>query len=194
MPNTKIKTTPKKPAKPAISKAAPEAKKRLFVEAYLTNGMNATEAAIAAGYAKSGASVQGCRMLRNDKVKAILEERTKKTMGDLSITTIRILQERARLAFFDPRKLFNNNGQPIPIHELDEDTAAGLAGLDIHEEYEGSGESRVFTGYTKKYKLSDKNASLTALEKINGMYILDNEQNRPEIRVLVIPAKAPIDI
>ena len=86
------------------------------------------------------------------------------------------MKERARLAFYDPRKLFDANGQPIPIHELDDDTAAALAGLDVLEEYEGTGKDRKFVGYTKKYKLPDKNSSLTALEKIKGMYEQDNKQ------------------
>lgn len=38
-------------------------------------------------------------------------------------------------------------------------------GLDVVEEWAGSGEDRVFAGYTKRYKLADKNASLTAIER-----------------------------
>lgn len=71
-----------------------------------------------------------------------------------------------------------------PINELDDDTAAALAGLDVLEEFSGSGADRVLTGYTKKYKLVDKGASLTALEKIKGMYEKDNTQKKEPVTII----------
>lgn len=162
--------------KAGTSKESAEDKKLAFVEAYLSNGGNASEAAIAAGYSKSGAGKQGYRMSKDPQIMSMLDMRRKDICTKLEISTDRVLKERARLAFFDPRKLFNASGQPIPIHELDDDTAAALAGLDVLEEFEGTGDARTFVGYTKKYKLADKNASLTALEKHLGMYEKDNQQ------------------
>src|SRR5690606_634276 len=69
--------------------------------------------------------------------------------------------ELARLAFFDPRRLFNAHGAPIPISELDDDTAAAIAGIEVLEEYEGTGKDRKFIGYTKKYRIVDKNTAIT---------------------------------
>jgi phage terminase small subunit len=43
-------------------------KQRAFVAAYLSNGFNATKAAVKAGYAPDSAHVEGCRLLRNAKV------------------------------------------------------------------------------------------------------------------------------
>lgn len=88
----------------------------------------------------------------------------------------RVLLEASRLATFDPRKLFREDGSPKPINELDDDTAAALAGLDVVEEFEGSGEDRVFVGYTKKYKVADKNSALEKLFKHHGLYERDNQQ------------------
>ena len=88
----------------------------------------------------------------------------------VQITQDRVLLEYARLAFFDPRKLFAENGKPKDINELDDDTAAALAGLDVMEEYEGAGESREFVGYTKKYKLANKLGALDSLGKHLGMF------------------------
>lgn len=181
-------TKPKKPAKrvkAGTSREAAEQKRLAFVEAYLANNGNASQAAIAAGYSAKTCGVTGAKMLKDPRVKLILEQRTAAVFDNLKITTERILLERARLAFFDPRKLFDKDGKPIQIHELDDDTAAALAGLDVMEEYAGSGEERVFIGYTKKYKLADKNASLTSLEKQRGMYKADNEQKKDPITELL---------
>lgn len=49
-------------------------RQRAFVDAYLSNGFNATQAAITAKYAKDSAHVSASRLLRNDKVAAAIEE------------------------------------------------------------------------------------------------------------------------
>jgi len=48
-------------------------KQRAFVNAYISNGFNATQAAIAAGYAEDSAHVTGHDNLRNPKIKTEIE-------------------------------------------------------------------------------------------------------------------------
>lgn len=153
-------------------------KQARFVAEYLKEP-NATQAAIRAGYSPKTAYAQGCRLLKHAEVQQKLATKTEKLMGKLEISAERVLLERARLAFFDPRRLLDDQGRPKPISELDADTAAAIAGLDITEEYEGYGADRVFVGYTKKFKLADKNASLTALEKHLGLYKDDAGNGSP---------------
>lgn len=167
-PNTRVKA--------GTSKASAADKRKAFVEAFFANGENGTQAAVTAGFAEKSAGVTAAKLLKDTRVLAEISKRREALCTSLEVTTERILKERARLAFFDPRKLFAADGKPIPIHELDDDTAAALAGLDVLEEFEGTGKDRKFIGYTKKYRLADKGASLTALEKIKGMYEKDNEQ------------------
>lgn len=50
-------------------------KQRAFVEAYLANGFNATQAAVAAGYSPKTAYSQGSRLLKNVEVRAAIETR-----------------------------------------------------------------------------------------------------------------------
>lgn len=87
------------------------------------------------------------------------------------VTKERVLQEYARLGFFDPRKLFNADGSPREITDLDDDTAAVVAGLDVSEIYEGHGENREFVGYFKKYKLADKKGALDSMARHLGMFV-----------------------
>ena len=47
-------------------------KQQAFVAAYLSNGFNATKAAVEAGYAPDSAHVEGSRLLRNAKVQAAI--------------------------------------------------------------------------------------------------------------------------
>ena len=75
-----------------------------------------------------------------------------------------MIQEIARLAFLDIRKAFGEQGQLKAIHELDDDTAAAIAGIDIAE-LTNEGQS---IGLIKKVKLSDKRGALELLLKHLG--------------------------
>ena len=143
-------------------------KQAAFVQQYLIDS-NATQAAIRAGYSVKTAYSIGQENLRKPEIQAAIDAAKSDIANRLGITAERVMRERSRLAFFDPRRLFGANGEPIPIHELDDDTAAALAGLDVHEEFAGSGDERVFVGYTKKYKLASKDPNLASLEKFFGL-------------------------
>jgi phage terminase small subunit len=137
-------------------------KQQLFVNEYLVD-LNATQAAIRAGYSEKTAQQIGAENLLKPVIAAAIQSAMDKRSNKLEITADRVLEEIAKLAFFDPRKFFNADGSPIPIQDLDDDTAMALSGIDVLEEFEGSGKDRVFVGYTKKFKLSDKKASLELL-------------------------------
>ena len=48
----------------------------------------------------------------------------------LEISSERVLTELSKLAFFDVRRVFNEDGTLKAISELDSETAASIAGLD----------------------------------------------------------------
>lgn len=179
---TKQKTEKKVLYKTAKGESAPKQKakcltfqQRVFVTEYLKD-RNGTQAAIRAGYSAHTAGSQAERLLRNVAIQSSIEAVVVKAEAKAELTVERTLREVARLAFFDPRKLLNPDGSPKPINELDDDTAAGIAGMDIQEQYEGSGADRVFVGYVKKYKIADKNAALEKAMKHLGQYERDNAQ------------------
>jgi phage terminase small subunit len=144
-------------------------KQARFVDEYIID-LNATQAAIRSGYSAKTAAQIGERLLRNVDIKAFLTKRLEDRKARTEITQDTVLQEIARIALFDPRKLFKEDGSPKPINELDDDTAAAIAGVDVVEGFEGSGTDRVFVGYTKKYKIADKNAALEKLARHLDLY------------------------
>jgi phage terminase small subunit len=166
----------KAPAKKAATvKKGLTVQQRLFVAEYLKD-RNGTQAASRAGYAEVGAAVQANRLLSNANVQQEIEAFVMKIEQKVGLSVERTLLEVARLAYFDPRKLLNADGSPKPVQDLDDDTAAGIAGLEVLDQYEGSGNERVFTGQLKKYKIADKNAALEKAMKHLGLYERDNEQ------------------
>lgn len=114
--------------------------------------------------------VKASELANRDKIKVRLGELKNELKSRNMVTAERVMAEYAKLAFFDPRKLFNKDGTPKDITELDDDTAAALVGLDVQDVYDGYGEDRRFIGYTKKYKLSDKRAALDSIAKCLGMF------------------------
>lgn len=154
-------------------------KQKRFVDEYLID-LNATQAAIRAGYSPKTANEQGARLLANVSIAQTIQKAMQDREQRTEITQDRVLQEYARLAFYDPRKLFQPDGTPKPIEALDDDTAAALAGLEVREEFEGTGQDRVFTGYTKKYKLANKLGALDSLAKHLGLFEPKEEDSEEE--------------
>lgn len=157
-------------------------KQTKFVAEYLISG-NATKAALAAGYSAKTAHKIGQENLHKPVIASLLEQkqseiaaRQDERLNAMELTKERIAREIARIAFFDPRKMFHADGRPKEITELDDDTAAAIVGIDVLEEWEGSGEARVLRGYVKKYKVANKNVAHDQAAKILGMYEKDNEQ------------------
>lgn len=172
------------PAKPKTAKQKSRTVKKVprltdrmkvFVAEYAKD-RNGTQAAIRAGYSPKTAQEQASVLLSKPIVRAAVDETLAKIAAKCELSAERTLREVARLAYFDPRKLFDAKGDPIPLTELDDDTAAAIAGLDVLEEVEGSGENRRFVGYVKKYKIADKNAALEKAMKHHGLYKADNTQ------------------
>lgn len=150
------------------------ARQSRFVAEYLLD-LNATQAAVRAGYSSRTAESTGPRLLGkvnvSEAVRAAMEKREKRT----GITQDRVLQELARIAFFDIRTLYREDGSLKKPSELDDDAAAALAGVDVVEMAggmaadAGEGEVKHVAAYTKKARVFDKNTALVNAMRHLGM-------------------------
>ncbi|MFG1350114.1 terminase small subunit [Xanthobacter autotrophicus] len=140
-------------------------RQRRFVEEYLVD-LNATQAAIRAGYSRwTAVKIGSENLIKPDiarEIQRAMDERSART----GITAERVLQELARIAFFDIRKAFNPDGSMKPLDQLDDETAAAIAGLEVAEILNEDGEH---TGSVRKIKLADKLGALTLLARHLGM-------------------------
>lgn len=149
-------------------------KHQRFVDEYLVD-LNATAAYGRAGYTARGnaAEVNACRLLRTAKVAAAVQEAMKAREQRTHITQDRVLQELARIAFFDIRKLYNDDGTLKSPTDLDDDAAAVLSGVDVVEqgavEMDEDGNLQSVPLFTKKAKVFDKGAALTLAMRHLGM-------------------------
>lgn len=141
-------------------------KQKRFVAEYLID-LNATAAAKRAGYSEKTACEQAARLLANVKVQAAVQSAMQEREKRTEITQDMVLQETAKLAFFDIRKMFDKNGKPLDISKLDDDTAAALVGLDVQDVSDSDGN---YVGFIKKYKMADKIKALELLGKHTGAF------------------------
>jgi phage terminase small subunit len=140
---------------------------KMFVSNIL-EGMNQTDAYLNAGYKcpRSVARRNAARLMTNadilEKIKGVQRRAAKKA----EITHQMILEQYAKIAFFNIRQLYDKNGNPKKILDLDDDTTAAIAGIDILHKNTHSGE--IYT--IKKIRLNDKIKALDSLARIQGMF------------------------
>ncbi len=89
-------------------------KQRRFVDEYLVD-LNATQAAIRAGYSARAANSTGPRLLKNPGIAAAVAERQERISNHLFVTAERVVLEYAHLAFADMRDYmhFAENGDVL---------------------------------------------------------------------------------
>lgn len=140
-------------------------KQEQFCQEYLID-LNGTQAAIRAGYSPKTAKEQASYLLTNINIKNRVAELKAVRQSRVEITQDRVLQEYARLAFHDPRKFFDESGNLKNVTELDDDTAAALAGMDVSAEKSEDGQ----VSFTKKIKIADKKGALDSVARHLGMF------------------------
>jgi len=165
------------------------AKQLRFVELYqqtIANGSpNATSSYLEAypGCSRASAESAAARLLKDVRVQQLLQPvrqvadaaRVEQVRG-IEITRDRIRLEMARLAYFDPRRLFDADGNRIPIHLLDEDTAVCLAQFEVEEETDDEGTVTRVT----KVKAWDKRQALRDLADTEpGVWAEDAKEEVP---------------
>lgn len=142
------------------------AKQALFVAEYLID-LNATQAAIRAGYSKRTAEWQGPQLLGKTHVASAVAESMKARSDRTEVTADRVLAEYAKLAFLDPRRFYDDAGQLIPVNLLPADVAAALVGVDVTDSFDKDSQAVVTT---KKVKFVDKKGALDSVARHLGMF------------------------
>lgn len=127
------------------------AKREKFAIEYLVD-LNATAAAKRAGYSEKSAVDIGPRLLKDPDVLALIEKRRVKISEKTGLTVEKLDEHLTRIAFSDLGRMFDEQGELLPIHAMDADSRASLAGFDV-EEIAAEG---VVVGRVKKVKVLDR--------------------------------------
>lgn len=93
-------------------------RQRLFVDEYLID-LNATKAAIRAGYSPLAARQQGSTLLSNPYISAAIQVAQSARSRRTGITADRVIREIACIAFSDISEVADVAGGEVVIHDLD---------------------------------------------------------------------------
>jgi phage terminase small subunit len=115
--------------------------------------------------------VESSKLMARPNIRQRISELKAKAAEYAHITPGRIIAEIGKLAFFDIRNTLDADGNPIPIHKLDGNTAAAIAGVDLSVDKVNAD----ITTTVMKMKFADKRAALADLTKIYGMNIDKHE-------------------
>ena len=142
-------------------------KQSRFVDEYLID-LNATQAAIRAGYSERTANEQGARLLANVSVKAEIELRTTERSEKTQINAAWVLERLAQEATADLADIYDETGAIKPIHDWPLIWRQGLIAGIKHQELRDSEGNR--TGeFIVDVKVSDRIRRLELIGKHIGV-------------------------
>lgn len=140
-------------------------KQKRFIDEYLIDFCGAA-AARRAGYSKNTANEIAYENLMKPDILAEIQNRAKRLSDESGITVERWFREVGRIAFFDIRKVFNEDGQIMEPRDWDDDTAGAIASLEIVERRTVRDEDgAIVKERVKRIKALDKKAALDMLGK-----------------------------
>lgn len=139
------------------------AKQQRFVDEYLID-LNATRAAIRAGYSPSTANEQGARLLVNVSISSAISQAMAHRSRRTGITQDRVLRELAKIAFVNANDVIDPDSATVRQNAEEEDLSC------IQSVKVKTSESDTGSSSEREIKLADKLRALELLGKHLGLF------------------------
>lgn len=156
--------------------------------------LNATQAAIRAGYSKKTAYSTGWENLRKPEIAEIIAERKKRQLDEAGINADRVLRELAKLGFANMGDYMRSTAEGDPyldFSDLTDEQKAALSEVTVEDYVEGRGENAREVKRVK-FKLHDKRAALVDLGKHLKLFT-DRVEHEGEAQIRIIYEAAEVD-
>ena len=152
-------------------------RQKLFVEHYVANGFNGTQAAISAGYAPKNAAITASKLLSMAKVQEYLSKRIKKVLSNTDQLSVQLISKLKDIAFSNVSDImsWSTEGGADLISSDDLTDSQSYAISEISSTPCATKEGDIY-GYAVKVKQADKLKALEMLAKFVKLY----EDNKPE--------------
>lgn len=138
-------------------------KQKMFVEEYLID-LNATQAAIRAGYSVSSARDIGCENLTKPNIKEVIDKKMAERSRRLGISADRVVAELAKIGFVNVSHCVDVKTGKVRDDASEEDLAA-IQSIKIREMDNDFGSSKEV-----EVKFCDKKGALELLGKHLGIF------------------------
>lgn len=163
-------------------------KQRRFVEEYLVD-LNATQAAIRAGYSEKTAGAVGFENLKKPEIATAIADAQAERSTRTEITADAVLRELAKIGFANMADYMRAgpDGDPyLDFSQLTRDQAAALIEVTVEDFKDGRGEDARDVRRVK-FKLADKKGALVDIGKHLGMFKERIEHSGPDGKDLIPP-------
>ncbi len=139
-------------------------KQSAFVEEYLI-GLNATKAAIRAGYSEKTAYSQGQRLLKNAETAEAIKERMAERSNRTEIDADYVERRLQELESVDFRQILDDSGAIKPMSDWPESISRSIVSFEVLEVTKGDQVSR-----STKIRLESRSGPLKLLGQHKGMF------------------------
>lgn len=137
-------------------------KQKRFVEEYLID-LNATQAAIRAGYSKKSARTSGHENLHKAEIRHAIQAALDARSQRVKIDADYVLKRLVEIDKMDVADILDDQGAFRPLSQWPATWRRFISALDVAEMYQGTGSKREKIGLTKKIKWPDKLKNLELL-------------------------------
>ena len=148
-------------------------KQKRFCEEYLTD-LNATQAAIRAGYSTTSASTIAGENMQNPEIKAEIDKQMAERSKRTRITQDRVLEELAKIAFCNPADLINLKDATM-LNETDRMDTAAITSVKVKEIPTRDGDPIM----EREIRMADKIKALELCGKHVGLFKDDADALAP---------------
>lgn len=148
-----------------------------FVDEYLKSPV-ASQAAVRAGYSARTAEWIGPQLLKKPHIAAAIGSGQQAIAERAAVEAEEVVRQLAMIAFADVRRLFDRDGNLLPIEEIDPATAMAIASYDVSVD-PATGVRRA------RVRFWDKNSALEKLMKHLGLFERDNRQGADPLADLI---------
>lgn len=167
----KTRRRPAPPAPPETDQSLTPRQARFAAE-YLVD-LNATQAAIRAGYSAAAAAEQGYRLLRNAQIQAAVSAGLRSIIQKPLSEAERVIAEAMRIAYSDLRQAFDDDGNLLKPKDLPDSLAPAISSIEVTDRtLEKGGTER-----TQRIKTWDKNSALITLARYHKLLTDKVESN-----------------
>lgn len=111
-------------------------KQQRFVDEYLVD-LNATQAAIRAGYSKRTAAEQAHDLLRKPQIQALVDEALARRAERVEVKADDVLRELLRLGMSDPAGAFSEDGSLLPIRKMPVEVRRAISSIEVRTDETG---------------------------------------------------------
>ena len=152
-------------------------KQEMFCREYLID-LNATQAAIRAGYSEKTANEQGAQNLAKLSIQSRISELKAERNDRIDIDADYVLRRLFEIDQMDVLDIMTDDMSIKPVSEWPASWRRYLSGFDLADMFEGRGEDREMVGILKKIKWPDKVKNLELLGKhVTVQAFKDNVKN-----------------